>query len=505
MIFSSSDPRLKYLYALCMGLGLIWVNYSHFQSLPGLTLLLSNAVVFLGAAPLYFWLQDEQREAIPLMPMTGFFYAVTFGFAGFSRFQESQWDPWHFQIQEDTFDFALACVIAGLLSLYLAYYVLGPKLAPKEGKMPSFPFYVKSAKAYTVLAYLGFPIICLLYWLSRQGVMGELTLSFQIVSQFIFYLLMAAYLQGLLSTSEKVALFLIFVYQFFIGSGFLEGSIGPLIVNLIAICILSFAIKRKVPWGWIVAIALTIFLIQPIKGELRNQIWQLKSDGTAAELKQGTTVVDSMGELSKILGARYLSKQGAEKLEGESTDDLNYEPNDNRLNGRLNLLYPLAWLLMNTPDPQPYRYGETYTPLLTKWIPRILWQNKPRETLGNEWVRTYGLASADDFAYSYNLPWVAEMYMNFGFSGVLGVSFFLGLLFYVLKLMVCQVPNEPSKLAFGVVLATPLMLPESHLSLVLGGVIVQAILLLLLCYVASKLLPNWFKASETMSNSRIGN
>jgi len=497
MTFSSSDPRLKHLYALCVGLGLTWVNYSHFQSLPGLTLVLSNVVVLLGAAPLYFWLKDEQREAIPLMPMTGFFYSVTFGFSGFSRFQKSVWDLWHFQIQDDTFDFALVCVMAGLLSLYLGYYLLAPKLKQKLGQIPYFPFYVKSAKAYAFLAYLGFPVVCLLYWLSRHGVMGDLTLSLQILSQFIFYLLMAAYFRGLLSVSAKVALLLIFMYQFFIGSGFLEGSIGPLIIYLIAICNLSFAIKREVPWVWMASIVLTIFLIQPIKAELRNQIWQLRSDGTTWELKQGTTVVDSMMELNKLLSTRYLSKQEIERVEAKEILNSSY--------GRMNRLTTFIEVIDRTPSPQPYRYGATYAPLLTKWIPRMLWKNKPRENLGNEWVRTYGLASADDFAYSYNLPWVAEMYMNFGFLGVLGVSFLLGLLFYVLKLMVCKVPNEPSRLAFGVVLATPLMFPESHLSLVLGGIIVQAILLLLLCYVASKLFPNWFRASKTMPNSEIGN
>jgi len=270
-----------------------------------------------------------------------------------------------------------------------------------------------------------------------------------------------------------------------------------LIIYLIAICNLSFAIKREVPWVWMASIVLTIFLIQPIKAELRNQIWQLRSDGTTWELKQGTTVVDSMMELNKLLSTRYLSKQEIERVEAKEILNSSY--------GRMNRLTTFIEVIDRTPSPQPYRYGATYAPLLTKWIPRMLWKNKPRENLGNEWVRTYGLASADDFAYSYNLPWVAEMYMNFGFLGVLGVSFLLGLLFYVLKLMVCKVPNEPSRLAFGVVLATPLMFPESHLSLVLGGIIVQAILLLLLCYVASKLFPNWFRASKTMPNSEIGN
>lgn len=498
MIFSSSDPRLKYLYALFMVLGLLWVNYSHFQNLPVLTLVLSNTVVLLGASPLYFWLKDQQREAIPLMPMTGFFYAVTFGFVGFSRFQESIWDPWHFLIQSDTFNFALACVIAGLLSLYFAYYVLAPRLLSKVGKMPSFSFYVKSTKAYTLLAYIGFPGICSLYWLSRIGVLNNLTLSFHILSQFIFYLLMAAYFRDLLSMTTKVMLLgLIFPYQFFIGSLFLEGSIGPAVITLIAISIIYFAVKHKVPWGLLISSVLTILLIQPIKGEIRSHIWQLNGNATGMELKEGTTTADSAEELAQAFFSRYLSLERPPS-ETKNADDMIYESSTGSVTRRLNLLYPLAWICMNTPEPQPYRYGATYTPLLSKWIPRVFWQNKPQERLGNEWGRSYKLIREDYLSVSFNLPWIAEMYMNFGFAGVLGISFFLGLLFYILKRTICQVTDEPGELAFGIVLATPLMFPESHLSLVLGGVIVQAILVILACFLASKVLANWFGNSRTI-------
>jgi len=492
MIFTRLNSLLKYAYALCVVLGLALTNYLYFQSLSGLTLFLSNLVVLLGTAPLYFWLENNEREAIPLLPVHGLFYAVTFGIAGFSRFKKSIWELWRFEILNDTFNYALVCVIAGLLSLYLAYYVLAPKLISSRRGIPSFPFYAKNTKAYTLLACIGFPLSCFLYWISRQGVLPELTLSFQMVYLFIFYLLMAAYFQGLLTMTSKVVLMtLIFPYQFFIGSGFLEGSIGPLIINLMSVCILSFAIKRKMPWGWMLLIALTISLIQPIKGELRTKIWQLNAQGTASELKNGTNLADSIGWLSEVLHSRYLLKD-LHEIDSKSNDNLAYTSNSGSINGRFNLLYPLAWIIQRTPDPQPFLYGSTYIPLLSKWIPRILWENKPRETLGNDWARAYKLAAPDNFSYSYNLPWIAEMYMNVGFLGIVGISLLIGLLFYLFKLTICQVNNDPSKLAFGVLLMTPLMTPESNLSLVLGGVIVSGILISILAYLAAKALPKLF-------------
>jgi len=486
MIFSSSDPRLKYLYAFCITSALAWANFSNFQSISYFMLALSSVLVLLGAAPLFFWLKNEQREAIPLLPMHGFFYAITFGIAGFHRFEKSSFDTWdwHFQIQDDTFVYALVYVIAGLLSLYFAYYLVAPRLLRAIEKVTLFPFYIKDKKVYSLLAWIGFPLSCLLCWLSQEGWAAYLKPSFIIGYQFIFYVLMAAYFRGLLSTTTKVVLLiLIFPYQFFIGSVFLEGSMGPLIINLGAICILSFVIRQRIPWGWMILIILTILLIQPIKGELRNRIWELNEKGTSLQLKAGTTVVDSFRELSTLIGDTYLPGEGSRNFELKELSKAPYK--------RINRLITFVEVVYRTPDPQPYRYGSTYTPLLTKWIPRILWENKPRETLGNEWARTYGLASPTDYAYSYNLPWIAEMYMNFGFLGILGVNFLLGLLFHIFKVTICKAGNDPSKLAFGVILMVPLMFPESHLSLVLGGVIVQSILLLLLYFLVSKLLPSW--------------
>jgi hypothetical protein len=475
--------RFEYLYALCVALGLTWVNFSHFQNTSFFTLALSNALSLLGAAPLFFWLKNEQHEEIPLLPMHGFFYAIAFGVAGF------------YYPKSNSLNYILLNIIAGLLSLYFAYYLVAPRLLKPIKKVSLFSFYIKDKKAFALFAWIGFPLSCLLYWASRKWSINDLTLSFQIFYHFVFYLLVAAYFQGLLSATVKIVLLtFIFPYQFFIGSGFLEGSIGPLITNLVGICIIYFAIRKRVPWGLITLIILTILLIQPIKRELRDQIWQLNEKGTSTQLKQGTTVVDSFRELSNVMSDKYLT--------GEIVKSRNLHDDGAYINnsifqsaiGRLNLLYPTAWIIRETPEPQPYRFGSTYTPLFTKWIPRILWESKPRETLGNDWGRSYQLINNDNFAISFNLPWIAEMYMNFGFFGVLGVSFIIGLVFYVFKATICQAGNDPAKLAFGVLLMTPLMFPESHLSLVLGGVIVGGILLNIFAFLSVRLFPKMFES-----------
>lgn len=485
MKFNSSNQRLQNLYILVVGFGLTWMNYTYAHDHSYLILLFLNLAVILGCAPLYFWIQNTYRESIPLLPMHALFYALAFGLAGFKQPGSIALNSWNLDIQSNLLGFALICVITGLLTLYIAYFLVAPMLEKYCKPIPTLHLKIKNNNVYTWLIFGGYPCICFLYWYSRQGVMASLTLTFQTISQFIFYLLVAAYFQRKLNTSMRVALLcLIFPYQFFIASGFLEGSIGPLLLNLLAICIIYFAINKKIPWGWMILIICTIFLIQPIKGDLRKQIWQLRSDGMTSELKQGSTVVDSMQKLSKIFSAKYFSRQGAQEVMSGEIVSASHD--------RINRLRTLIEVISLTPNPQPYRYGSTYLPLLTKWIPRLFWENKPREDLGNEWSRVYGLSPPDDFAYSYNLPWIAEMYMNFGFPGIIGVSFLIGLLVYILKKVFCEAGNDPGSLALGVVLLTPLMMPESHFSLLIGGVIIGTIPIVLVLYLSAKAFPKYF-------------
>jgi hypothetical protein len=485
MIKLISNLKISHLYIGGMFLGLAWMNYYFVEQLLYLSMALHNLVVILAGAPLYYWLKNVNRESIPLVPFHGFFYAITFGFAGAYRFNKSEIDMWHFKIENTFFNFSLFCVISSLLMLYLSYFVVAPWLAKYFRSINKFRLDVRCDSTYFWLIFIGYPSSCFLNWHSRQGIMPEMAICLQIIAQFIFYLLMATYFRERISRPlSAVLLGLILPYQLFVESGFLYGSIGQLVVNICAIGIMFFAIKKRIPWLWIGLIIFIISLIQPIKGDLRDRIWQLRSDGLASELRQGTSAVDSIGELKDILNDRYLSKNPI-KSESAASD----VGGDVRIVARLNLLYPLAWCVLSTPNPQPYRYGSTYLPLFTKWIPRLIWKDKPKEYLGNEWGRRYGLINPDSYSVSFNLPWIAEMYMNFGFAGVLGVSFFIGLLFYFFKVFFCQVENDPARLAFGVLLMCPLMFPESHLSLVLGGVIVGGILLSIMAFCVCKLAP----------------
>ena len=119
--------------------------------------------------------------------------------------------------------------------------------------------------------------------------------------------------------------------------------------------------------------------------------------------------------------------------------------------------------------------GETYLSLFTKFIPRLIWKEKPQENWGNKWGHRYGYLGAGNVSTSYNLHWLPEMYMNFGVYGVVGVSMLVGMLFAVLANAFWKKPSNPCAFALGMCMGSPFFFVESNLSMIFGNVIVSAI------------------------------
>ena len=78
----------------------------------------------------------------------------------------------------------------------------------------------------------------------------------------------------------------------------------------------------------------------------------------------------------------------------------------------------MSRVVTQTPSEIPYWKGETYKPLLTSFIPRAIWPGKPEERFGPAFGHRYRMLAPTDKMTSLNIPWVVEMYANFGRWGV---------------------------------------------------------------------------------------
>lgn len=97
--------------------------------------------------------------------------------------------------------------------------------------------------------------------------------------------------------------------------------------------------------------------------------------------------------------------------------------------GRLNYSYVVSVIVDNTPKIWDFKYGYTYFLFLISFIPRIIWHSKPAIAgIYNEFGRDYGFLLPIDYTTSVATTWVGEMFLNFGWFGIL-CGFFYGILF----------------------------------------------------------------------------
>jgi oligosaccharide repeat unit polymerase len=89
-----------------------------------------------------------------------------------------------------------------------------------------------------------------------------------------------------------------------------------------------------------------------------------------------------------------------------------------------------AHILEAVPDKLEYQYGKTFLTWVFAPIPRTLWKEKPVVRIGNE----LGEAIFQRRDKSTGVPpgFIGELYMNFGFMGILIGMYFLGLLLKLL-------------------------------------------------------------------------
>lgn len=89
-----------------------------------------------------------------------------------------------------------------------------------------------------------------------------------------------------------------------------------------------------------------------------------------------------------------------------------------------------AQIIDGIPDKLPYQFGESLVYWLTSPIPRTWWPDKPAISYGliiGE--KIYGKRDFDDPGGGIPPGYVAEMYLNFGYAGIVLGMFLMGLIF----------------------------------------------------------------------------
>lgn len=126
--------------------------------------------------------------------------------------------------------------------------------------------------------------------------------------------------------------------------------------------------------------------------------------------------------------------------------------------------------------------GESYKLLITKFIPRILYPQKPVENWGQIYAKKFGYLPQYDNTTSINLDSVNESYINFGFYGALIYPLIISLFMIIVLLLVNLVINEFKLIILSSFPIFTISSLEGNASGWVGGFVSWIIIILLMNY-----------------------
>lgn len=97
------------------------------------------------------------------------------------------------------------------------------------------------------------------------------------------------------------------------------------------------------------------------------------------------------------------------------------------------------------PDQRNFLYGNTYVAALAFWVPRSLWQGKPRGAGAHASALLFGGRDTMDGYQGggYPVSGGPEAYWNFGYLGVIGIFGLFGMVLSAVSRWVCRDPENP--------------------------------------------------------------
>jgi hypothetical protein len=413
--------------------------------------LLATGIIWVSLFPIFQYLSDQNRPPMPFMPLVGIFYATSFGlpiFAGELKLIS------HFSLKAvENKDLML--VLIALAGMNLAFYFSKSSLWANV-KPLSLPRNYSLKKLFDLIWMFLFLHLAYVYipFLRDIPSTGQLLGPAGYIAYGMFFIL---WKRGRLSKKQKSILMGVCLPMEIVprlGSGLL----AEVLTLGLFITVISFVETKKLPIIFI-SISLAIYLFfNPVKAEFRKLTWQ------------GGTPLNSIEKVQLFIDLAYKYYTAPKIVNGQNLSN----SDGDQLVSRSAHILVFSAVVKSTPSRVPYWNGETYLPLLTNLIPRILLPDKPSEQTGNNFGRRYGYLDSWDNTTSFNLPWIVEFYANFGETGViLGMSS-VGVLLAFLE-QKFNSSTHPLELVTGTSILLSLVYQESNFSLMFGSLILLTI------------------------------
>lgn len=316
----------------------------------------------------------------------------------------------------------------------------------KEFSLNKIPF-----KIEVILTFISIYLLLSFYnpdyiFLAKLGLGQVMMFIYYISSFWIAYLF--------LYKTNYYKLIAIIWYIFFILYAFASTQAGYLIIPSVSFLILYYFKNKRIPYIYLISIAVIFTVLAGFKNQVRTIAWG-----------QSYTISQSLNLWQKVLSSDNSSN---------TTTDIAID----NLNKRIGHIALLTYTIDATPDRvQPWGFY-SYQLLFSKFIPRIFWPNKPKETLGNYFGKYYGILNINDNITSINLPIVVEAYVSFSWFGIL-LAILPALVLIMAQYYIISGKNMIWRF-FGMYMFFVIINFESNFSLIAGDLFLVGIFLLVL-------------------------
>jgi hypothetical protein len=419
-------------------------------SIPFNNALLALGITLMGFLPLLQYLKDPKRPPIPFFPMVGIYYAAAYGLPMFAADIAIHY---RFPLRYVT-STALILALIGIGGMNAAFFISKSLLWEKVS-----PLRLNGPFSLTRLLILA--------WLLLLGNFANAAIPFirQIpsLSQFLdpsgylaFGIFYIVWKRGLLPRINVLPLLAISIVILMIRLS--TGALAQVFFLLFFLFLVILKESKRLPL-LLPCIGLSFILVfNPVKDQYRDLAWRSEYSNAGA-----------------IEKAQLFIELAIEQYTGDSNKVSSNTSNDDTSSlanvvDRVGYINFFSKVVEDTPERVPYWGGQTYLPLLTKFIPRFIWPNKPAETIANQFGRRYGYLSSTDSSTALNLPWLVEAYANFGDFGMFLFMPLIGTFLAFLDQKFNRHDTNFLEFLIGATVLFRLPLQESNFSLMVGGI-----------------------------------
>jgi len=190
--------------------------------------------------------------------------------------------------------------------------------------------------------------------------------------------------------------------------GLISGMKGALLINFVAVALISTILNGKLARKWVVAALMGVVIIYPLSNSYRNVV-------------RGENAVE-VTDFGAAAQALSLAAAGGMQKTGGSSDWLQ-SGSDSTLN-RLDLL-PFVAAVINLGDQAAETHGDARLWMIPYYpfVPRLIWHSKPILEQGQRFTEMLGWSVESSTPVTYP----GDCYIYGGIAGVIGGMLLLGL------------------------------------------------------------------------------